>query len=422
VLLILTVTVATMQCSHSIMNVAAAQEQQGDHDDEESLASNEGDAVEKNHTSTDTNDASRAAAYVSTSDAAAATTTTTVRRSKKRSIVQNPVLSFKLDSISIADRWNFILKNQTHDPNTQFAKLLESQQQTQHHQPQQEEESKSSQSKSQNSSTQDHHSFYSISWSILLTTVAIIGMTSFTSLSALLYSNSGSPIIHAHKWKDLPQAIAQTIPILLKAEFEISHQVKTYLYQNVLPTGWETLHKMLLMEMWRSVWLKTFRLLRTYFSRLTGKNYYYSKWETYAPAWLRRGVRSFFIKNVQGRLQGVLYAGVARGWEMASIGFGSGSGWWDYEIVEDGNVDGDSHRGDSDEDADTDSGMNGLEELGQESDEMDLEMEMEFENGADIIETVEVSPIDSDDADCLTADYLEDDGDDFEIEVDADEA
>jgi len=139
-------------------------------------------------------------------------------------------------------------------------------------------------------------------------------------------------------------------------------------------------------------------------------------------------VRSFFIKNVQGRLQGVLYAGVARGWEMASIGIGfnsgSGSGWWDYEIVEDGNVDGDGHHRDSDEDADadTDSGMNGLEELRQESDEMDLEMEMEFENGADVSETVEVSPIDSDDADCVTADYLEDDGDDFEIEVDADEA
>jgi hypothetical protein len=109
---------------------------------------------------------------------------------------------------------------------------------------------------------------------------------------------------------------------------------------------------------------------------------------------------------------------------MASIGigFGSGSGWWDYEIVEDGNVDGDGHRGNSDEDADTDSGMNGLEELGQESDDMDVEMEMEFENGADISETVEVSPIDSDDADCVTEDYLEDDGDDFEIEVDADEA
>jgi len=136
-------------------------------------------------------------------------------------------------------------------------------------------------------------------------------------------------------------------------------------------------------------------------------------------------VRSFFIKNVQGRLQGVLYAGVARGWEMASIGIGFGSGWWDYEIVEDGNVDGDGHHRDSDEDADTDSGMNGLEELeelGQESDEMDVEMEMEFENGADVSENVEVSPIDSDDADCVTVDYLEDDGDDFEIEVDADEA
>jgi hypothetical protein len=143
------------------------------------------------------------------------------------------------------------------------------------------------------------------------------------------------------------------------------------------------------MEIWRSVWKYSFRLGRKTYHLWTGNKYYDSVWEKYAPGWLRRGVRSVVVKKLQGGLQGLVYGWITRGWEVVSIGFGSG--WLDFEIVGDGdgdNVD-DNGIGDASDNGsdggDGDIGGGGeSEECDQGGlDEMDMELDMEFENGAD---------------------------------------
>jgi hypothetical protein len=134
-----------------------------------------------------------------------------------------------------------------------------------------------------------------------------------------------------------------------------------------------------------------------------GENYYECLWEKYAPGWIRRGVRSYFVKMLQGRLQNVVYGWVTRGWEVVSIGFGS---WWlDFEFVGDGDVD-------TIDDAETDSSetlQSGdmdesyVEELNSELlDDEDIELEMEFEEPASV------------DMDVINEIELNDDGDIFE--------
>jgi hypothetical protein len=200
-------------------------------------------------------------------------------------------------------------------------------------------------------------------------------MTCATSLSSLLYSSSTQSI----QWERLSQAI----PIILSSEYEMAEKIKQYLEKKFIPKGLGTVYKMLLMEIWRSFWLNTFRLMRKYFHYISGENYYDSLWESYAPGWLRRGVRSYFVKKVQGRLQNVIYGWVTRGWEVVSIGFGYS--WLDFEIIQDGQTNLENHdaRVTSDDSLeDVSSSTDGSAESQHHDllDEMDIELEMEFED------------------------------------------
>jgi len=160
---------------------------------------------------------------------------------------------------------------------------------------------------------------------------------------------------------------------ILSAENEMTQKLTSLLQKTILPIGKETFFKMAWMEIWRSVWLHSFRFLRGRYQVWTGCKYYDSVWERYAPGWLRRGVRSVVVKKVQGGLQGVVYRWITRGWEVVSIGFGGGggSGWLDFEVVGDGDGDGDIGDGNGG------GGQGGLDEM---------ELELEFENGADLSE------------------------------------
>mmetsp|Transcript_8550 Transcript_8550/g.16108 ORF Transcript_8550/g.16108 Transcript_8550/m.16108 type:complete len:286 (-) Transcript_8550:42-899(-) len=198
-------------------------------------------------------------------------------------------------------------------------------------------------------------------------------MTCITTLSSLVYRNLPPNPSLTHYWEHL----SQIIPTLLSSEHEVAEKIKKYIHQRFLPKSLQTMEKMILMEIWRAFWMNTFRLMRTGFYYIFGESYYDSVWETYAPGWLRRGVRSMFVKKVQGRLQSVLYGWVTKGWEVVSIGFGYG--WWDFEMVQDGhNVGGEKNDGASGGDGSGEREGHPVELL----DDVDIELEMEFEDGS----------------------------------------
>ena len=115
--------------------------------------------------------------------------------------------------------------------------------------------------------------------------------------------------------------------------------------------------------------MNTFRTMREYYHLTFGENYYESLWETYAPGWIRRGVRSYCVKIMQGRVQNVVYSWVTRGWKVVGIGFGS---WWlDVELVGDGDID-----ANVDFDFDFDSNIASFEIDDSDATEIDLEPEI----------------------------------------------
>lgn len=223
----------------------------------------------------------------------------------------------RMQSMSLSDTWNFILQD-FDQYDTSFSRLLR------------DEENISKESKSKKAASKKKskppRTLYSVSWSIALSTATIIAMTSAKSFATMVKSSGV-------RWETLPNLI----PLLLSAEHEIGVRIRNYAYRKFLPIGWQTMEKMILMEIWRSIWLKTFRSLRDAYTHFFGVNYYETLWETYAPGWIRRGVRSYFVKILQGRLQNVIYGWITRGWEVVSIGFGS---WWlEFELIEDGDFD-----------------------------------------------------------------------------------
>ena len=271
--------------------------------------------------------------------------------------------SQQLDSISLSDRWAFILQDSELDEyNTSFSKLLK----------EEEEEVRvhvsANEKTPKNASTakikhEPTRSIYSVAWSIGLSTLAILGMTSIKSLYSAMYT---FPVQNLSlDWK----TITQTIPFLLSAEQEIYRKSKKYVVEKFIPLGWQTIEKMVLMEIWRSIWLNTFRTMREYYHLTFGENYYESLWETYAPGWIRRGVRSYCVKIMQGRVQNVVYSWVTRGWKVVGIGFGS---WWlDVELVGDGDID-----ANVDFDFDFDSNIASFEIDDSDATEIDLEPEI----------------------------------------------
>lgn len=286
-----------------------------------------------------------------------------LRLSSQRNGKTQEEMDLRLQSMSLSDRWTFILQD-SDQYDTSFSRLLR----------EEEEKDVSTESKnSKNTSTSStgkskrSRTLYSISWSIVLSTLTILAMTSATSFSSVL---KGFPY-KILEWKSL----TQTLPLLLSAEQEIARKMKQYFAKKFVPLGWQTMEKMILMEIWRSIWMKSFRTMRDTYTFLFGVNYYSSLWEKCAPGWIRRGARSYFVKILQGRLQNIVYAWATRGWEVVSIGFGSG--WLDFEFVEDGDADivDESVSGD---DTDTFVDDNAPELL----DDVDIELEMEFEDAS----------------------------------------
>jgi len=184
--------------------------------------------------------------------------------------------------------------------------------------------------------------FASVSYAIVISTVTILAMTTLTHLSSLLYGASG--IVSEGRSNMSIFSKLKAIPFLLTAEYkydtqlmeETKQKILTYITEKLIPTGLETLQKMILMEVWRTVWLRTFAGMRDFWHRhLFGQSYYESMWETYAPGWLRRGVRAYFVRKVQGDLQVTLGSWISKGWDLMGNGGGSFL-WLDSETVLDG--------------------------------------------------------------------------------------
>ncbi|GFH61307.1 predicted protein [Chaetoceros tenuissimus] len=281
-------------------------------------------------------------------------------RSSKAALPRNS----KMDNISLEDRWEFILANENH-ADTSFAALLKQQKENINC-------NNSTFTKDENDGSNSStigilEYISSISYSILLTTVTVLSMTSFKTLKSVLYQYPYQSL----DWQKLPDLI----PLVLSTESKLAKSLKSFATETLMPTATETIHKMVLMECWRTFWMKSFKLLRKYYHSVTGISYYKSDWEVYAPGWLRRGIRSAFVKHFQKRLQNVVYSWMTRGWEIVSIGFGPA--WLDFEIFGDGyapSVDSETIVSKS---LELDDETNDSEEA---LDELDVELELEFED------------------------------------------
>ena len=225
-------------------------------------------------------------------------------------------------SMSLAERWTLIIQDEKDDPiNTAFTNLLKV------------EESKESNNTESpiGAKSKPPKTFFSVGMSIALSTLTIVAMASATTLSSTVYDFPYKML--EMEWKQLPEIL----PSLLSARYQLLQKLETYFTNTFIPVGLQTMEKMILMEVWRTFWSETFRCLRGYYLDIFQHNYYNTMWEQYAPGWVRRGVRSFFVKIVQGRLQNFIYSWMTRGWEVVSIGFGVS--WLDFEPVADADPD-----------------------------------------------------------------------------------
>ncbi len=231
--------------------------------------------------------------------------------------------SLRLGSESLADRWSFLLDRTPYDNHVVNVPSFTAQLRAL--------EESTTKPTSVNSNAirkkrnRDERSLKSVSWSIALSTGTILAMTSMTQLSSLAM---GMPSNESQT----PLAWWKNIFALLSNEFDITFSTITaYLRNKFIPLGIETLQRMILMELWRSFWLKIFAGLRDVHHSVFKESYYESIWESYAPGWLRRGVRAYFVKKVQADLQMTLGTWVGKGWDLMG-----GSVWLDFQFVQDG--------------------------------------------------------------------------------------
>jgi hypothetical protein len=249
---------------------------------------------------------------------------------------------------------------------------------------------------SKNSSTKSTRTFTSVSYAIVISTVTILAMTTLTHLSSLLYGASGT--VSGGRSNMSIFSKLKAIPFLLTAEYkydtqlmeETKQKILTYITEKLIPTGLETLQKMILMEVWRTVWLRTFAGMRDFWHRhLFGQSYYESMWETYAPGWLRRGVRAYFVRKVQGDLQVTLGSWISKGWDLMGNGGGSFL-WLDSDTVLDGS------NTDFNEDSD-------FEELSAEDEIVDIDINVGDDAEVAVSEDISFDDIDIDDDIALDA-------------------
>lgn len=131
-----------------------------------------------------------------------------------------------------------------------------------------------------------------IQWRTTLPVVAMIGTVASSAISSFVF---GYPF-ETLDWKNL-LLLAATSPLVEPG------RIKSYFLEKILPAGVTALHKMVLIEAWRLLWMKVFSSLRRVYENFFTVSYYDSFWESYAPLWLRRGVRALFVKKMQGHLE-----------------------------------------------------------------------------------------------------------------------
>lgn len=150
-----------------------------------------------------------------------------------------------------------------------------------------------------------------IPWSVTLSTVTVLGTLATSSLSSLIY---GYPFSFLD-WKNL-------LPLVITSPALQPIQIQSYIFEKFLPSGIMALHKMALMEAWRRIWIQVFTNIRRLYKDVFKDSYYNSFWEKYVPLWLRRGVRSLFVKKFQGNLEGIVTSWFSWGANSFSESFG----------------------------------------------------------------------------------------------------
>mmetsp|Transcript_15642 Transcript_15642/g.28066 ORF Transcript_15642/g.28066 Transcript_15642/m.28066 type:complete len:448 (+) Transcript_15642:168-1511(+) len=92
------------------------------------------------------------------------------------------------------------------------------------------------------------------------------------------------------------QAILHSTPYLLRH----LHHIKL----KPLPFLYKLIRKCIIVEAWRHVWVRVYQVTRyLWIGTLTHANKAYVRW---CPAWIRRGIKSYFQSMVQAQVQGVV--------------------------------------------------------------------------------------------------------------------
>ena len=156
-------------------------------------------------------------------------------------------------------------------------------------------ESSLTSSRNSTQSNKAYNELPAIQWKPALPGFRMIGTLASSTISSFMF---GYPFATLD-WKNL-LLLAATSPW-----FE-PRRITSYFLGKILPVVVTVLHKMALMEVWRLLWIQLFSSMRLFYQALFAVSYYDSFWESYAPFWLRRGVRALFVKKIQGHLEKLL--------------------------------------------------------------------------------------------------------------------
>lgn len=217
-----------------------------------------------------------------------------------------------MKSQTLADRWHFIIESQN-ESTLAFQKLLHDATHASH---------KMAKAKYK------EVTLTSIAWSTGLSLLAILGISCASSLSTILYNIHKLPVLFASKES---------------TSFDYS-KVNNYIFHRFIPKAIRVTYKMIIMDFWRNLWLQMFSSLRELHFNIHGFSYYETMWERHTPGWLRRGVRAYFVKNIQTELQSIFGSWISSGVDLMTT-----STWLDESLIGDSLVDGEMFEIDEDE-------------------------------------------------------------------------
>mmetsp|Transcript_26063 Transcript_26063/g.29788 ORF Transcript_26063/g.29788 Transcript_26063/m.29788 type:complete len:559 (-) Transcript_26063:1861-3537(-) len=100
-----------------------------------------------------------------------------------------------------------------------------------------------------------------------------------------------------------PSSSTATTIMILQVMTTVTKPIIRYISNKIIPQSISTFKRFALMEFWRLSWMHLFKNLRNIYKFIFNSKYHDSTWEIYAPGWLKRGMKTLFIKYTKRYLE-----------------------------------------------------------------------------------------------------------------------